>query len=108
VAITTSLGVNTWLGGASVLAGQMVGGDEHVASDGLQVDLGAQQPGRDPLDDAPFPDGRGVEPAARGQSPRPLVRVAAKELDGVLPHEDADVVLGFCEARAQGHVHQPR
>ncbi len=46
---------------AEALFRHAVGNGEHLASDRLQIDLGAQQPGRHPLDDAPFPDRGGVK-----------------------------------------------
>ena len=53
------------------------------APDGLQVDPGAQQAGRHPLDHAPLPDGGGVSPVRRA-SHRPAPRVAVEQLEGVL------------------------
>ena len=49
-----------------LLRGHLVGGGEHVAADGLQLDLGEREPGRYSLGHAPFPDRGGVQAAARG------------------------------------------
>jgi hypothetical protein len=85
---------------ASALPGDVVGGGEHLAADGLELDLGAQQPGRHPLDHPPLPDRGGVEAAPCGQPPLPPVRVTVQELNGVLAHEDPQVVLGLGPAPA--------
>jgi zinc D-Ala-D-Ala dipeptidase len=53
------------LGGGG-LAGHVVGGGQHVPTDGLQLDLGQDEPGRHPLGHAPLPDRGGIEAAARG------------------------------------------
>jgi hypothetical protein len=66
------------------LVGYAVGDGEHFAAAGLQVDLGAQQPGRHSLDDAPFPDRGCVKARARRQPPRPLMGIALQKLARVL------------------------
>jgi D-alanyl-D-alanine dipeptidase len=81
--------------GSGGLAGHVVGGRQHLPADGLQLNPGQDQPGRHPIGHAPFPDRGGVQAATCGQPPRPLVRVAVKELERVFAHEDAEVVFGL-------------
>ena len=58
------------------------------------MDPGAEQSGRQSLDNAPLPYGGEIEPCAGGR-PSPVDGVAAEQVDGVAPHEDAQVVLGL-------------
>ena len=75
------------------LLGDPVGDGEHLTADRLQVDLGAEKAGRQALDHAPLPDRGGIEARTRRQPPRPLVRVTVEQLERILAHEDAQVVL---------------
>jgi len=52
--------------GGGALAGHVVGGGQHLPTDGLQLDLREREPGRYSLGHAPFPDRGGVQAAARG------------------------------------------
>ena len=47
-------------------ASDRLGCPERVSAERLQVDLGAEQSGRQPLDNAPLPRGDGIEPCAGG------------------------------------------
>jgi hypothetical protein len=59
------------------------------------VDAGTEQSCREPLGNAPLPYGGEIEPRAGGQPAGPAGGVAAKQLDGIAPHEDTQVVLGL-------------
>jgi hypothetical protein len=53
------------LGRVWPLSGHMIGSGQHLAADGLKLDLGQQETGRYPLEHAPLPDCAGVQVAAR-------------------------------------------
>ena len=60
----------------------------------FETDLRGEQAGRDPLDDAPLPDGCGIGARPRCQPPGACHRVdGSHQLDGVLAHDDPEVVF---------------
>lgn len=82
---------------ASQLVGNAVRDGKHLASDWLKADLAGQKSRRHSLDDAPFPDSGGVKTGLGRRPQGSLVRIAHKEVEGVLAHEDSHVVLGLRE-----------
>ena len=61
----------------------LVGCGEHVASDRLEVDPGAQQASGDPFDDAPLPDGYRIQTTPGTEPLRPMVRIAGEQTVGI-------------------------
>jgi len=84
-------------GAGSTLAGpsQVVGGGEHLAPDGLEVDAFGEQPGGDPFDDAPLPDGGGIKARPGCEPSGSRMGVAVEQLNGVFAHDDPEVILGL-------------
>jgi hypothetical protein len=90
-------GVSTRRQTVSGRSGYSVRDGEHLPADRLQTHSRAKQPGRHALDDAPFPDGSGIEAGSCCKPAGAFVRIGLAELERVLAHDDPQVVFGLGE-----------